>query len=349
MPGRQHSYTGCMITRKISAVIRGKATPFQITSACILGAMLGFLPTFATARGLTLVLLLLLLVLNANLIIALTMASLAKVVALLAVPVTFGVGQFLVDGGAQPIFRAAVNAPVLALFGFEYYLTTGGVVMGVLLGIAAAFVIVRAVGQFRKGMSTLETSSPAYKKFIEKRSVRVLTFVLIGKGKGKKSYEDLLTKRIGNPVRLVGVGVVVVVAGGLFVAKNALSERILTAALVRGLEQANGATVDLGSATLSLRDHKLTLTGLAIADPNDLSRDTFRAATIEVDLDTSDLLRARLTLDHVAIADGSTGAKRARAGVLIERTRDDEPTPPSSPPTAPAHSPRSAGREQAAR
>jgi uncharacterized protein (TIGR03546 family) len=319
-----------MITRKISAVIRGKATPFQIVSACVLGALIGFTPTFATAGGLMIALFLLLLILNANLIVALATASAAKVLALLAVPVTFALGQFLLDGPTQPLFRSAVNAPVLALFGFEYYLTTGGIVMGLIFGAVVGFAIVRAVASFRKGMSKLETASPAYKKFTSKRSVRLLTFLLIGKGKGKTSYEDLITKRIGNPIRLVGAGAAVLVVVGLYFAQNALSERILTAALVRGLEQANGATVDLASAHLSLRDHKLTLASLAITDPDNLDTDLFRATTIQADLDTSDLLRKRLTLDHVGITDASNGSKRDRPGVLIKKA--SKPTPPAPAP-----------------
>ena len=108
-----------MITRKISAVIRGKATPFQITAACLLGSMLGFVPTFATARGLMIALLLLLLILNANLLIATTAAAIAKSISLLIAPVTFAVGRFLLDGPTEGLFRSAVNAPIFALFGFE--------------------------------------------------------------------------------------------------------------------------------------------------------------------------------------------------------------------------------------
>ena len=33
-----------MITRTVGRILRGKATPFQLFTACVLGAMLGFLP-----------------------------------------------------------------------------------------------------------------------------------------------------------------------------------------------------------------------------------------------------------------------------------------------------------------
>ena len=41
-----------MITRKLGAVLRGQATPFQLFAACVLGAMLGFAPGFALAPAL---------------------------------------------------------------------------------------------------------------------------------------------------------------------------------------------------------------------------------------------------------------------------------------------------------
>ena len=41
-----------MITRKLGALMRGKATPFQIVAGCVLGAMLGFAPEVRQAPGL---------------------------------------------------------------------------------------------------------------------------------------------------------------------------------------------------------------------------------------------------------------------------------------------------------
>ena len=180
-------------------------------------------------------------------------------------------------------------------------------------------------------MAKIEESSERYKKLTSKKSIRLLTFILIGKGKGKKTYEELLGKKIGNPIRIVGVAVAILAIGLLFIGRQFMTERILTAGLVRGLEQANGATVDLESASLSFKDQKLLLTGLAIADPNDLTTDSFRAATLEADVDATDLLRARLTLDQVTVTDASHDSKRAVPGRIIEKARA-QPTPPPPPP-----------------
>ena len=57
-----------MITRKVGKLIRGKATPFQLGLACVLGGLIGATPGFSQGPGLYLTLMALLLVLNANLL-----------------------------------------------------------------------------------------------------------------------------------------------------------------------------------------------------------------------------------------------------------------------------------------
>ena len=59
-----------LITRKFGSLIRGKATPFQLVSASILGMLIAFTPGFQQAPGLIIFWSLCLLVLNANLFLA---------------------------------------------------------------------------------------------------------------------------------------------------------------------------------------------------------------------------------------------------------------------------------------
>src|SRR5436309_8396950 len=106
-----------MLTRKLGKLIRGKTTPFHILSASVLGAMLGFVPGFQQGPGLIAALVFLLVIINANLFVAAITGLLAKALSLAILPVTFAVGEFLLDGPTQSLFKAAINAPVLALFG----------------------------------------------------------------------------------------------------------------------------------------------------------------------------------------------------------------------------------------
>lgn len=322
-----------MLTRSIGSVLRGKATPAQLAMACILGSLLGFIPgysngeAFLRAPGLVLALVLLLIVLNANLALAVLVGGLAKLVSLVVMPVSFRVGIWALDGPLQGPLKAAINAPVLALFGLEYYATTGGLIVGLAFGAAAAVVVILAVNSFRRAMSRVEEGSERYQKYASKGWVKALAWILFGSGRGKASYADLLQKRVGNPIRPIGVVFALLLCGLVAVAWMFTKEEIVMASLQRGLERANGATVDLKSADLDLKAGRLTVTGLAMADPAALETDLFRAATLEADVSGRDLVRKRLTLDNVRAVDASIGEKRAVRGVIVGAPPPPAPAP----------------------
>lgn len=303
-----------MITRKIGKILRGQATPFQIMMACVLGSMIGFTPGFMNGPGYMISLILLLVIINANLGLALLMGTLAKAISFPLLLVSFATGRVLLEGPTEGIFRSIVNAPVLALFGFDHYAVTGGALIGLVFGITTGLIITSFVRRFRTLMSGLEESSALYQKLSNARWAKLLAWLLIGGGKGKQSYSDLLTRRIGNPVRIPGVIFAVLVLALLFVLGQFASGPIVTMALKRSLEQTNGATVDVETADLDLTEGKLVVTDFAMTDPNALDTDLFRAARIEADVSGTDLLRKRLTLDRIVITDAFTGATRAIPG-----------------------------------
>ena len=318
-----------MVTRQIGKIIRGKATPLQIMMASILGAMLGFVPGWWEGPGLIVALTLLLIVLNANLAVAAIVGLLAKLVSFALLPVTFEAGRFLLDGPTQGLFKTLINAPGTALFGLEHYLTTGGVVVGFVFGLVCGLAINAVVGTFRRKMSTLEVGSELYQKWASKRWVKIMAFVFVGGGKGKKTYADLLANKSGNPIRILGVVFAVLVVALLWIAQTYLSGPILTMSLRDGLERANGATVDLGNAEVDLRAGKMVVSNLAMADPNALDTDLLRATTIEADISANDLLRKRVQLDRVVLRDATSGDKRKTPGQLIGGA--PEPLPPVEP------------------
>lgn len=319
-----------MITRKIGKLFRGKTTPYQVIAACALGSMMGFVPGFTQGPGLMLTLLLLLVVLNANLFLAAMVGALAKLASLALLPVSYMAGRALLDGPTRPFFEWIINTPGLALFGFEHYATTGGVVVGLLFGVVVGLLIVRLVRSVRARMASLEENSEAFRVYSNKGWVRALSWVFLGPGHGKQSYAELMQKKIGKPVRPIGVAFAALFVALVFVLLGFLREPIVTSALRRGLERVNGATVDLRSASLSLREGRMTVEGLAMADPNALETDIFRAAKIELAVSTSDLLRKRIAIDRVVVSEATSGERRAVRGVRV-----GPPPPPAEPP--PAH------------
>ncbi|MEM9065314.1 MAG: hypothetical protein AAGB51_07470 [Planctomycetota bacterium] len=320
-----------MLIRKFAQILRGTATPFQLMAACIIGAGIGFIPGLEAMAwqtpGLVVFWLSVLLILNANLAVAGLVAVGAKAISFALLPVSFAIGRVLLEGPTEGIFAAAVNAPVLAWFGLEYYAVAGGQLLGILLGFTAGVVLVQSVTAFRKKMMDLGENSDRFKKYSEKKSVKFMTWLLIGKGHGKKTYQEILDAK-ANPIRIIGVVFSLMLVGFVFLVAQFASGPIVTAALQRGLEQANGATVDLRAASLDLSENKLELEGLALADATELSTDLFRTERMTADLAGMDLLRKRLTLDLVVADDASHGEQRGVPGVLIGP--GPEPGPPAS-------------------
>ncbi len=320
-----------MVLRKIAKTLRGRATPEQLVLACVLGSMLGFVPGLERGLGLTLVLTLLLVISNANIGLALLSFLLAKPIGLLALPLSFRAGRFLLDGPTSGLFQKAINAPVLALLGLDYYATTGGLLTGLAFGLLLGVGVALAVQRFRRSMARLEEGSDAYRRFTARRSVKVLTFVLMGSGRGKKSWDEIAARHSRVPLRWSGVALAALAVAGLWALQGTLAGPLTRNALVGGLERANGATVDLAAAELDLAGGRLTLRGLALADPDALDTDLLRADELEGVFSTRDLLRKRLRIERLVVDGARHAAPRARPGV---RVGPEKPAPPAPEPRA---------------
>lgn len=306
-----------MITRKISKLIRGKATPFQVFAACILASLIAFVPGFSQAPGLLIVLIGLVVVLNANLFLAGLVGLVVKLAALLLTPVSFALGRFLLEGPTRGLFEGVVNAPVLAYFGFDYFVVAGGQLLGLIIGVAMGFAAARSLGGIRRKLAAFEKDSAAFQKWSQKRWAKATAFVFIGGIKGKQSYETLLSKRVGNPIRPIGAALVVLCVVFGFVAAHFLDDAIVASYARTGLERANGATVDLAGASIDLSEGRMVLTGLAMADPDNLTTNLFAADSIAAQISTTDLLRKRVAIDEIIVTGGTQGAKRAVPGQLL--------------------------------
>lgn len=326
-----------LITRKIGSVLRGRATRTQVFLAALLAGLLGFVPGFflpgdlrsgfGQAPGLIASLVFLVLILNANLAVFSVVLLVAKLVSLPLLPISLQIGRALIDGPLQPLFRSLANAPVFAWFGFEYYATTGGLLLGLVFGVVAGILLVRALATFRRRMAGLESESERYQKLAKSRSLSFLAWLFLGSGKGKKTtWQELAeNQRKGSPVRPLGIVAVLVIGGILFVFLGMFATPILTENLRTSLTAANGATVDVQRAELSFTDGRLAIHGLAVADSGNLTTDVFRADLLEATVDTGELLRKRFVIDAIRSRDAASGVPRAVPGVRTE-------APPAPPP-----------------
>ncbi|MCB9870774.1 MAG: hypothetical protein H6837_13030 [Planctomycetes bacterium] len=201
-----------MLIRKVTGLLRGKVSSTQVFVAGLLRTMLGFVPGFALpgdlgggfsqSPGLILGLLFLVLVLNCNLALFGLSLMLAKLLSLAIMPVSFAIGRALLDSPTSGLFATMINAPVLAWFGLDAYATTGGLLLGAVLGMVWGFGLTRGLRAFRGAMAKVETRE-GYQRQMGKGWVRWLAWLLLG-GQSKKSYQELLDAGRGLPIRIQG-------------------------------------------------------------------------------------------------------------------------------------------------
>ncbi len=313
--------------RKIGKTLRGSAKPYQVVCAAVLGGLIGFAPPLLHGPLYLAAVLILLAVLNANLFVATVSAGACKLLSYLLLPVSFQLGLLLLDGPTRPLFVWLINAPVTALMGFDYYTTAGGMGLGIAIGAVFGVALVKLLRTFRKQMARLEAGSEKYHAWAGKGWVRALSWVFFG-GRAKQSYAELMEqKKLGNPVRPLGIVFAVLLVAFLWVVQQFGSGPIVAWALQDGLQRFTGATVDVDDAQIDLAAGKLTVGRLAVADPNALGTDMLRAERLTADISSADLLRKRVTLDAVVVDDAQAGVPRQFPG---RRVGGPAPDPPPS-------------------
>jgi len=324
-----------MLTRKLGKLLRGNATSFQIVAACGLGALTGFAPGLARAPALMLLWIALLLLLNANLGLALLMAGVGRLLALVLAPVSFQIGRVLLDGPTSGLAHAIVNSPVLAWCGLDYYAVAGGQVIALGLGALTGLGLARAIGGFRRRMLAAQEQPSRMQELAARPWARFAIWLFFG-GQAKGTWEEKLARRVGNPVRIWGAALILLFLVGSYLGQRALAGPLAQRGLRIGLEQANGATVDVDGVELALGEGRVAVSGLALADPNALDRDLFAAGRLELDVDQADFLRRRFHVARVVVSEARSGFERAHPGELLAprpapAADEAEPPPPGAP------------------
>lgn len=327
-----------MVVRKITKFLRGKATRGQVLTASVLAGILGFVPGFflpsdlgggfRQSPGLILGLFFLALICNANFGVFTLVTVVAKLASFVLLPLTFAIGQWMIDGPMRGVVQSLANGPVTAWFGLERYATSGGLVVGLVFGVATGIGMWTSLQAYRNRMAALESGSAAYQQYSKKWYVKLLTWLFLGGGKGDKvTWQELAEGgKKGLPIRVGGLVVVLALGWWLWTSQTKLSQGALTSGTQSALVAVNGATVDLEAVKLDLADGSLRVRNLAIADASKLETNLFETTALEAQIDTGALLRRRIVVEKLVAKDSKSGSPRATPGQRIT------PPPPPPPP-----------------
>ena len=301
--------------RRLLKTLIGVATPMQIMLACLLGSLLGFLPIAGPGLVPAILVVFLLLILNANIFLAGLVAAGTKLLSIATAPLAFWIGRILIDGPTEPIARALANGPVTAWMGFESYFAVGGLILGVVIGILLGVVVGRSVIRLRKTLAALETDRDAVQAIASRRSTRLAAWILFG-GIPKGGFSAIANRR-GSPIRISGLAIVLILVGLVAGSMWSFSGETARGILQSQLTRLNGSTVDVGAVEIRWLDGRAEIRDLQICDTSNLDRNILQATVITADLDLADVLRRRLTVDLVRVANAVNDGARPTRGVVF--------------------------------
>ena len=303
-----------MAVGSIRKLLKGGLSPAHVWSSVVLGVLLGMIPDYAASAGLVAALVLCSVLIRVNAGLFALSLIVSKTFLLLSLQWLFDLGQAALNGSMGVALLALSQLPVLAWFGFERYATVGALFMGVPLSLFAAFVVNRSIQKMRQAGASLD-SNPKFDAFAQSFLGRVSLNLILG-----KSAKDGLGSALNTPVPLfrvkegvVAVSLITLLVTGVWQWAKSDLKSVLTPVL----ERANGATVDVDELSLNLWTGALDITGLALADPSDLSVNSLAATELRISVSSLALLSKRIVVNEISTTGATYGVARETPGQLI--------------------------------
>ncbi len=301
--------------RKIVALLRGQVSPLLAGLAVGLGFWFGLIPGFYGIHALLLVLLVLL---NVPIGLFILCMGLGKAAALAGAPVLYHVGLFVVEK-LPFLIDIVAKVPLAGATDFGRYAVTGGLLAGPVIGGLFGLMVGRIILIFRKTWLKLESNSEKFDQWQKKKWVRFLDWLLVGKrAKDAKSTLEAKTKLIRKGGLVLAIILLVICLGLSFAFKNSLVKDKISLKL----SEANGATVDVGSLTLSPTTGAVGVTGLAIADSTNLQRDQVQIGELSAKANVYQLSLGKLVMDQVTVSGVAFDQQRSEPAQLVEKSQD---------------------------
>jgi len=295
--------------RKLTALLRGQVSPVMAGIGVCLGFWFGLMPGFS---GLHVAVLVLMLLLNAPIGLFILFMGIGKATCLASARPLYELGATLQEHAAFLITLTS-KIPISGASDFSVAARDGAMVAGPVVGLVLGLIVGAIILGFRKTWLKLESNSDKFNAWQEKGWVKFMDRIVVGKrAKSAKATFETKTKYVRKGGAIL---VAILVVGGLalsFFAKSAIKNKTAEA-----LSKNNGATVDIGSLTLSPLTGNFAVTSLAVTDNDDVKKNKFQAGEISAKASVYNLSLGKLVLDQVKVSAVQFDQLRDTPGELI--------------------------------
>lgn len=303
--------------RKWLAIFRGEVSPVLLLLSVLLGFWFGLTPGF---YGLHVALLVLALIVNTHIGLFLLAAALGKSLSLVAAPVLYHLGVFT-QAELAPLLSLLAAIPIIGITDFSRYAVAGAVVAGPALGLVFGAGLAKSVSSYRKMWLKLEENSETFQRWREKKWVKLLDKVLLGKS--AKNVRETLARR-PKIVRRAGVALAVVVLLVAVVGVQFLTDDVLTAYAAKSLTALNGAEVNIERLSLKPFSGKLSATGVQVTDPTHPQDNRVSIEEFQAQASLYSLLLGKVVMDDLEISALKFDEPRARPGTVVANVAEQE-------------------------
>lgn len=303
--------------KKWLAIFRGEVSPVLLLLSVLLGFWFGLTPGFF---GLHVALLVLALIVNTHIGLFLLSAGFGKSLSLAAAPLLYHLGVFT-QAELAPLLTLLAAIPIIGITDFSRYAVAGAVVAGPVLGLILGALLAKSVSSYRKMWLKLEENSESFQRWREKKWVKLLDKVLLGKS--AKDVRETLARK-PKLVRRAGVAVAGVVLLVAVVGVQFLTDDVLTAYAAKSLTALNGAEVNIERLSLKPFSGKLSATGVQVTDPSHPQRNRVSFDEFQAQASLYDLLLGKVVMDNLEISALKFDQPRAQPGTVVTEVEQQE-------------------------
>lgn len=303
--------------KKMIAVFRGGLSPQLIILSVCLGCIFGLIPGWTGVHTFIVIIFLLL---NIHTGLFLLSASLAKSLCLAAAPLMYHLGIAAQDYLGW-VFVLLSKIPIIGLTDFSRYAVAAAIIAGPVLGITAGIFFAKLVNKFRSRWLKIEEGSDTYKKWTEKKWVKVLDRILIG-----KKTKDLraviesscpLFRKAG--LAFAGITIAIIVAAGMIIAGDTAGNYA-----AKALTKANGGEVNIAQFSLSPIFGSISTGNIEVTNPDKPQLNQFSIDKLSAKANIYNLLCGRVVIDHIHIDNVAFDTPREKPGIIVETPKQEE-------------------------